>query len=137
MPPSNQVTETPATESQDDSAPEVELQDRDTTIVETNQTSKKMVVSQEKDKQEKPKRTSTRKTLKKGAQPKTGTTEEQEESDEDEPIILSDMEKDTDGTSEFITVHWDGIPSVATGTIAKRFAATSKEDQFQNADEVL
>ena len=137
MPPSNQVTETPATESQDDSAPEVELQDRDTTIVETNQTSKKMVVSQEKDKQEKPKRSSTRKTLKKGAQPKAGTTEDQEESDEEEPIILSDMEKDTDGTSEFITVHWDGIPPVATGTIAKRFAATSKEDQFQNANEVL
>ena len=45
--------------------------------------------------------------------------------EEDEPIVPSDIEKDTEGGNTFTTFHWDGNPPVATGFMAKRFAAVA------------
>ena len=60
-----------------------------------------------------------------------------ESEEEDEPIVPSDIEKDAEGENIFTTFHWDGTPPVATGFMAKRFAAVALEEQFRQAEELL
>ena len=60
-----------------------------------------------------------------------------ESEEEDEPIVPSDIEKDAEGENVFTTFHWDGTPPVATGFMAKRFAAVALEEQFRQAEELL
>ena len=67
-------------------------------------------------------------------------SEEDEESTEEEikEIIQSDTEQDpVDGTTQFVTIHWDGVMPIATGIVAKRFQRNTLEDQCEQAQTLL
>ena len=81
--------------------------------------------------------TSSRK-VKKGTGPKAGPSSETEDSDDEEvQISQSDIDNGNDGTSEFIAAYWNGVHPVPKGTISKRFAVATQEEQFANANDLL
>ena len=97
---------------------------------------KTKVVSQETDPQQQTSsssRASTRVAATKKQQAETDTDIDEDE----EVVVFSDIEKDAEGANTFTTVHWDGKPPEAKGIIAKRFAATTVEAQFRQAEELL
>ena len=82
-------------------------------------------------------RTSSRK-VKKVPSPAAGQSSDSDDSeDEAEPFIQSDIDKVEDGTTEFTSVYWNGVPPVPKGTIAKRFAVATQDNQFANASDLL
>ena len=100
----------------------------------TSKTTKKVISQDDADPKAKNRRSSTRKKATKKAEVASDS-----ESDSDtEPVVLSDMDRDpVDGTTEFTLAYWDGSPPVPEGTIAKRFALASQEEQFRQASNLL
>ena len=100
----------------------------------TSKTSKKIISQDDADPKAKTRRSSARKKVTRKAEVASDS-----ESDSDpEPVVLSDMDRDTvDGTTEFTLAYWDGSPPVPEGIIAKRFALASQEEQFRQASNLL
>ena len=100
----------------------------------TSKATKKVISQDDADPKAKNRRSSTRKKATKKAEVASDS-----ESDSDtEPVVLSDMDRDpVDGTTEFTLAYWDGSPPVPEGTIAKRFALASQEEQFRQASNLL
>ena len=99
----------------------------------TSKTTNKVISQDDADPKAKNRRSSTRKATKKAE-----VASDSESDSDPEPVVLSDMDRNpVDDSTEFTLAYWDGSPPVPEGTIAKRFALASQEEQFRQASNLL